>query len=49
MSASTREKSQSDTGQQTGLYVYGIVPGDVELNSGVHGVGDPLHVSNPVR
>ncbi|HEX6522849.1 MAG TPA: GvpL/GvpF family gas vesicle protein [Streptosporangiaceae bacterium] len=36
MSASTQEKKQ-----QTGVYVYGIVPGDVELNSGVHGVGDP--------
>ena len=23
------------------MYVYGIVPGDVKLNSGVHGVGDP--------
>ncbi|MBV9451643.1 MAG: GvpL/GvpF family gas vesicle protein [Streptosporangiaceae bacterium] len=39
MSASTQEKP--DMGQQTGVYVYGIVPGDVELNSGVHGVGDP--------
>jgi hypothetical protein len=25
----------------TGTYVYGIVPGDVKLNKGVHGVGDP--------
>ena len=41
MSASTREKSRPGTGQQTGVYVYGIVPGDVKLNSGVHGVGDP--------
>jgi hypothetical protein len=41
MSASTREKSRPDTEQQTGVYVYGIVPGDVKLNSGVHGVGDP--------
>jgi hypothetical protein len=41
MSASTREESRPDTGQQTGIYVYGIVPGDVKLNSGVHGVGDP--------
>ena len=41
MSASTQEKSGPDTGQQTGVYVYGIVPGDVKLNSGVHGVGDP--------
>ena len=41
MPASTREKSKPETGQQTGVYVYGIVPGDVKLNSGVHGVGDP--------
>jgi len=41
MSASTREKSTPDTGQQIGMYVYGIVPGDVKLNSGVHGVGEP--------
>lgn len=41
MPTSTREKSMPGTGQQTGLYVYGIVPGDVKLNSGVHGVGDP--------
>ena len=41
MPTSTREKSRPGTGQQMGVYVYGIVPGDVELNSGVHGVGDP--------
>ena len=41
MPASTQEKSRPDAGQQTGLYVYGIVPGDVKLNSGVHGVGEP--------
>jgi hypothetical protein len=41
MSASTKEKSRPDTGQRTGVYVYGIVPGDVELNSVVHGVGNP--------
>src|SRR4051794_18882804 len=41
MSASTREKPEADSGQKTGAYVYGIVPGDVELNSGVHGVGNP--------
>lgn len=41
MPASTREKSRPDAGQRTGVYVYGIVPGDVKLNSGVHGVGDP--------
>src|SRR5256714_9217272 len=41
MPTSTQEKSRPDAGHQTGLYVYGIVPGDVKLNSGVHGVGDP--------
>ncbi len=41
MSASTREKSGPDTSERTGVYVYGIVPGDVKLNPGVHGVGDP--------
>ena len=41
MPTSTREKSRPDAGQQTGVYVYGIVPGDVKLNSGFHGVGDP--------
>jgi hypothetical protein len=41
MPASTQEKSGADTEQQTGWYVYGIVPADVTLNSGVHGVGDP--------
>ncbi|HYB47074.1 MAG TPA: GvpL/GvpF family gas vesicle protein [Streptosporangiaceae bacterium] len=41
MPASTREESRRDTEQQTGWYVYGVVPGDVKLNSGVHGVGDP--------
>lgn len=41
MPASTREKSEPDTAEQTAVYVYGIVPGDVKLNSGVYGVGDP--------
>ncbi|HEX4661213.1 MAG TPA: GvpL/GvpF family gas vesicle protein [Streptosporangiaceae bacterium] len=29
------------TKQQTGIYVYGILPGDVELTSDMTGVGDP--------
>ena len=41
MPTSTREKAGPDTEQQTAVYVYGVVPGDVKLNSGVHGVGDP--------
>ena len=41
MPASTQEKSRPDTAEQTAVYVYGIVPGDVMLNAGVHGVGNP--------
>ena len=41
MPASTQEKSRPDTAEQTAVYVYGIVPADVELHSGVHGVGNP--------
>jgi hypothetical protein len=29
------------TQQQTGIYVYGILPGDIELASDIPGVGDP--------
>jgi Gas vesicle synthesis protein GvpL/GvpF len=36
-SAPTETKSKANTG----YYVYGILPGDVELNSEIHGVGDP--------
>jgi hypothetical protein len=35
-SAQTAKESQ-----QTGWYVYGILPGDVELNSELRGIGDP--------
>jgi Gas vesicle synthesis protein GvpL/GvpF len=35
MSASTETRSK------TGRYVYGILPGDVELEADIHGVGDP--------
>jgi hypothetical protein len=31
----------SDSRQQTGIYVYGILPGDVELADEMPGVGDP--------
>jgi len=41
MPASTQERSRAESGQQTGTYVYGMVPGDVKMNAGVHGVGDP--------
>jgi hypothetical protein len=38
---STQEWPRAESRQKTGTYVYGIVPGDVKLNSGIHGVGDP--------
>jgi Gas vesicle synthesis protein GvpL/GvpF len=41
MPTSAKEKSRAGSRQKTGTYVYGIVPGDVKLNSGVQGVGDP--------
>jgi Gas vesicle synthesis protein GvpL/GvpF len=41
MSASTQERSGAEPAQKTGTYVYGMVAGNVELNSGVLGVGDP--------
>jgi hypothetical protein len=41
MPASTKERPEAGSGQQTATYVYGMVPGDVKLNSGVQGVGDP--------
>ena len=41
MSTSTNERSRTESGQKTATYVYGMVPADVELNSGVLGVGDP--------
>jgi gas vesicle protein GvpL/GvpF len=34
-------RTDMPTSTQTGTYVYGIVPADVELNSGVRGVGNP--------
>lgn len=39
----TRAKSRQAQGdkQHTGIYIYGIVPGDVELNPDFHGIGDP--------
>src|ERR1700744_1672337 len=32
-------QSDAGTGQQTGWYVYGILPGDVELTDDIRGVG----------
>jgi len=33
--------AQSETARQTAVYVYGIIPGDVELDASTDGVGDP--------
>jgi hypothetical protein len=41
MSAPSETRSKADSGQKTVCYVYGILPGDVELNSEIYGVGDP--------
>lgn len=37
----TAQDTQSPRAQQTAVYVYGILPGDVELEPGATGVGDP--------
>jgi uncharacterized protein YebE (UPF0316 family) len=39
-SAPPEAQSSTDAGQQTGYYVYGILPGDVELTEEIRGVGD---------
>jgi hypothetical protein len=33
MSAPTQTKAKGDPGQKTGIYLYGILPGDVELET----------------
>jgi hypothetical protein len=33
--------AQPDTDRQTAVYVYGIIPSDVELDEGTQGIGDP--------
>lgn len=39
MTAQTEDRQASD--KRTGVYVYGILPGDIEVESGATGVGDP--------
>jgi len=41
MSAPSDTRSNASSGQKTGWYVYGILPGDVELNDDIQGVGNP--------
>lgn len=40
MAPQTRDKKDPEAGQ-TAVYVYGILPGDIELEPGTTGVGDP--------
>lgn len=39
-SAPSDTESAADSGLKTGCYVYGILPGDVEMTEQVHGVGE---------
>jgi Gas vesicle synthesis protein GvpL/GvpF len=41
MSAPSDTKGTAGSGQKTGVYVYGILPGDVELTADIDGVGNP--------
>jgi hypothetical protein len=41
VAASAQKQRAADSDQKTGVYIYGILPGDVELASDMSGVGDP--------
>ncbi len=41
MSAPPETQPKAESRPKTGCYVYGILPGDVELNAEIYGVGDP--------
>jgi Gas vesicle synthesis protein GvpL/GvpF len=41
MSAPSETQDETTPQQATGCYVYGLLPGDVELNSEIQGIGDP--------
>jgi hypothetical protein len=47
MTAQTEDRQSGDG--RTGVYVYGILPGDIEIESGVSGVGDPPGEIRAVR
>lgn len=38
---SAPSETETESGQKTAVYVYGILPGDVELTSEIDGIGDP--------
>jgi hypothetical protein len=44
-----RDTQAPRSGRQTGVYVYGILPGDVEVEPGAAGVGDPAGEVRVVR
>jgi hypothetical protein len=45
----TAQDTQSPNAQRTAVYVYGILPGDIELRQGAAGVGDPPGTVRVVR
>ena len=47
MTAQTEDRNQGD--RRTGVYVYGILPGDIEVEPGTAGVGDPPGEVRAVR
>ena len=47
MTAQTEDRQPADG--RTGVYVYGILPGDIEIESGALGVGDPPGEIRAVR
>ncbi len=50
MSSSRRSKSQSESAKnETGIYVYGVVPADVEAQKDAKGVGEPPAKVDVVR
>jgi len=44
-----RSNQRGDSGQATGIYVYGIVPADVEVEPNAQGIGDPPATVEVIR
>jgi Gas vesicle synthesis protein GvpL/GvpF len=44
-----RSNQRGDSGQATGIYVYGIVPADVEVEPSAEGIGDPPATVEVIR
>jgi hypothetical protein len=48
MTGSPRVENQTDHSDgDTVVYIYGIVPGDVEVNEDTEGIGDPPRRTSP--